>query len=104
MSGVCSRHQGHDPTCDLCLAVPLTELDLAYYKGWAESLEAAHRNGWVFTEALVMDAFEELEQASKALVSGGAGGVGELQENFKAVALVVAKIDDLGRLKRGFRA
>jgi hypothetical protein len=104
MSGVCSRHQGHDPLCSLCLAVPLTDLDKAYYKGWDFALESTHRNGWVFTEAHVMDAFEELEAASRALVSGGAGEVGELQEKFAAVASVVAKIDELRRLKRGFRA
>lgn len=101
MSGACSRHQGHDPLCDLCLAVPLSASEEAYYKGWDQRLEAIHRNGWVVTEAIVMDAFEELEAAVRVLVTGGQGGVGELQRNFEQLGVALAALDDLRRLKRG---
>jgi hypothetical protein len=91
MSGFCSTHQGHDPTCFRCLAVPLTDLDIAYYRGWDERLESIHRNGWICTEAHVMDAFEELEVAVRA-------------RGTERVANALAALDELRRLNRGFRA
>jgi hypothetical protein len=76
------------------MAVPLSERDKAYYEGWAAYPEAAHRNGWVFTEAHVMDAFEALEKASRELVAGGVAG---------PVEAALASLDELRRLNRGFR-
>jgi len=89
MSGICSRHQGHDPECKLCQAIPLTEHDKAYYEGWDARLESIHRNGWVVAEDIVMDAYETLESAVR---SGG------------GIEAALAKLDELRQLKRVFRA
>jgi len=67
MSGICSHHQGHDPKCDLCTRIPLTDDQRHYYEGWQESLAALDRNGWCVVERIVVDAYEELEQAAREL-------------------------------------
>jgi len=65
MSGICSAHQGHNPDCRVCNAVPLTEMEKEYYKGWNDSLEAAKRNGWAIIEIVVEEAYLDLAKAVK---------------------------------------
>lgn len=98
MSGLCSKHAGHDPTCQLCLAIPLTDREKAYYEGWDARLESIHRNGWVVSEAIVQDAYEALEKAARDLVAGGPSTALEV-----ALAEPIWALDNLRKLKRGFR-
>lgn len=39
MSGFCSKHRGHDESCHMCMAKPLTDEEKHYYRGWNDCLK-----------------------------------------------------------------
>jgi hypothetical protein len=88
VSGICSQHQGHDPACPRCLAIPLTDEKRAYYRGWDESLAAMRRNCWTPVENCVLNVYTRLEDAARA---GDQAALGE----------VLREIDQLRDLGRG---
>jgi hypothetical protein len=92
MSGICSKHQGHDPTCNLCMAVPLTKEEEAYYKGWDEHGEAQLNNCWTPVENCVLNTFTRLEDAARKIAAS---------ETHPDLEMVLSDIDKLRELKRG---
>ena len=92
MSGICSRHQGHDPDCPLCTAIPLTKEQEAYYKGWKESQEAIIRNCWTPVENCVLNVYTRLEDAARKAITEI--GNPELEK-------ALDEIDKLRELNRG---
>ncbi len=97
MSGICSAHKNHDSMCPQCLAIPLNEIDKAFYEGWDESYKSLKTNGWVVMEGHVLDEYKALEVAVRKLFDAG-GEFGSLRE----VKDVLEKLDDLRKLNRGF--
>ena len=91
MSGICSQHQGHDPSCSRCTAIPLTKEDEAYYKGWNESREAMERHGWHPVEDCVLDGWDALLAAGR-----------DVKDPPPALAQALSAIDKLKELHRGF--
>ena len=88
MSGICSKHNGHDKNCSLCLARPLTEEEKVYYKGMDDYRAMALRNCWTSVENCVLNVYTALEDAARA------GSSSEIEKALK-------EIDKLRELKRG---
>lgn len=92
MSGICSRHQGHDPTCRLCCAIPLSKEDEAYYRGWDEHRDALTRHHWTPVENFILNMYTKLEdEARRSMEETGDTKLKEILE----------KIDESRRLGRG---
>lgn len=92
MSGICSQHQGHDPNCPRCTAIPLTEEDKAYYRGWEESRAAIIRNCWTPVENCVLNVYTKLEDAARATAA---------RETHPELLAVLNEIEKLRELHRG---
>lgn len=92
MSGICSRHQGHDPDCRLCLAIPLTPEDQAYYRGYEDSAKHMLANCWTPVENCVLNTYTKLEQVARRAIEET--GNPELEG-------VLDEITHLRELKRG---
>ena len=71
--------------------MPLTKEDVAYYKGWDESREAMERNGWHPVEDCVLDGWDALLSAARAI-----------ENQPPALAQALAAIDKMKELHRGF--
>jgi hypothetical protein len=89
-------HHGHNPNCHICLALPLTEEDKAYYRGWDDYAETMRRNGWYPVENCVLDAYEELETAARYPQAPFG------MDTQAAMKKALASIDKMRELKRGF--
>lgn len=96
MSGICSKHQGHDKNCPLCTATPLSAEEEAYYRGWDDALAAQKRNCWTAVENCVLNVYSELEYSVRKLVYEGAY-TSKLEKTLK-------DIDKLRELNRGMWA
>jgi len=91
MSGICSAHQGHDPTCPRCTAFPLTEDEKHFYEGMDFAYEAMENNGWHPVEDCVLDGWDALYEAAR-----------KVENPPPALAKAVAEIAHMKELNRGF--
>lgn len=92
MSGICSRHQNHDPNCRLCTKIPLTDEEKAYYRGWDASRAAQRRNCWTPVENCVLNVYTRLEAAARHAIT---------QVGDRGLEAALDEIDELRRLNRG---
>lgn len=92
MSGICSAHQGHDPNCSRCTAIPLTEEQKHFYEGMDFAYEAMKNNCWTPVENCVLNVYTRLEDVVRSIAA---------RETHPELEKVLAEVDKLRELKRG---